>query len=270
MIEEQLENMRQEEGAEFVNYNYKFITHTNTNNKLTSSSLQEIEEFKSESKAASTNSELCGEIEAHSNEVENNNSIDQIESFRNESSPRGKSIEKSDFLISSGAIFRIEKILTRRLTAKRNTLMMKKRNLHIDVILKKLLSRFFKYIHFDLICPCVDRSALKSKNLKLNQKFVTDVSFLTIKNYIFKPLEKVYSEQGHLRSFFQDEELVSILADKRDFIRDLFNRTLDDIYSEYLESDRFQLEFDSFIRKKNNYIYMDKYIKTAHDFLNLF
>jgi hypothetical protein len=146
----------------------------------------------------------------------------------------------------------------------------KKRNSNLDVILKKIISRFFKYVHFDLICPCVDQSLIKLKSLKLNQKFVTDVSFVTVKNYIHKPLKVIYSEKGRLRNFFNDENLRGILQEKKEFIRMTINRNIDDLYEEFLDSDRFQIELEKFERKKNSHVYIDKYIKTAYDFLNFF
>ena len=190
----------------------------------------------------------------------NNSMAEMVESDSTESDKSG-----NNSLKNASSIFQVDKGGNKKIKE-----INQKRNSNIDVILKKIISRFFKYIHFDLISPCVDQSLVKLKNLKLNQKFVTDVSFVTVKNYIHKPLRVIYSEKGHLNNFFEDENLTGILPEKKEFVRWTINRNLNDLYEEFLDSDRFQVELEKIDRKKNSHIYMDKFIKTAYDFLNFF
>ena len=128
----------------------------------------------------------------------------------------------------------------------RNSLNIKyTRNIHIDSILKKCKSKFFKAV-YDCIKKCV---IINMK--KVPQNFITNISIIYNRQFLDYTIHELYNCFGlmpySLETIMQKNYYIK---GKENFFKYILLSRVDDLYSLYIQSKRYKKEIESMKKKK--------------------
>ena len=128
----------------------------------------------------------------------------------------------------------------------RNSLNIKyTRNIHIDSILKKCKSKFYKAV-YDCIRKCV---IINIK--KIPQIFITNISIIYNRQFLDYTIHELYNYFGlipySLETIMQKNYYIK---GKENFFKYILLSRVDDLYSLYIQSKRYKKEIESMKKKK--------------------
>ena len=128
----------------------------------------------------------------------------------------------------------------------RNSLKIKyTRNIHIDSILKKCKSKFYKAV-YDCIRKCV---IINIK--KIPQIFITNISIIYNRQFLDYTIHELYNCFGlmpySLETIMQKNYYIK---GKENFFKYILLSRVDDLYSLYIQSKRYKKEIESMKKKK--------------------
>jgi hypothetical protein len=121
------------------------------------------------------------------------------------------------------------------------------RKTHIDSLLKKCKSKFFKSIHQ------VMKKCFLCKIKKLPQSFITNIKIDSNKIFMSKSIVQIYQTHGGLKNIYPFQQ-DTVKKEKKILLEEFLNLTFNQAFECYTKSEQYLRDYDSIKEKEGDKI----------------